>query len=387
MSTSNGRETDTLLSRDTFLEPALEGGQTRHDQCYLSCDRTKSDPRGWSPLYKWTIVLLLTLMGFCVSFSCLSIVPVSSEIISELSGTKYGSNYANVLVVTIWELGEAAGPLIIAPLSENFGRRPVANVANLLFVLSNVLAAICQNPSTYILARVCSGLTVTCNVLNPAIIGDMFAPQHRGSPLSLIMLAPFMGGAIGLAFGGIATEIWGWRWLVGIASALAGTASLLFLVSFRETYQGLGPAPGIQHTQPSVDTNTYGSGSKPRFFASFARPFAIFRSSGVLTCLALYGSVAFSNFYNVFTTLPDILETRYDINPFDAGQVMLSFSAGSAVGIVFCHLTIDRIYTNLSISWGSYGGRPEFKLPLTLVGAFMLPFGILLYGWSAEFAH
>ncbi|SCV61281.1 related to multidrug resistance protein [Fusarium fujikuroi] len=366
MSTSNGRETDTLLSRDTFLEPALEGGQTRHDQCYLSCDRTKSDPRGWSPLYKWTIVLLLTLMGFCVSFSCLSIVPVSSEIISELSGTKYGSNYANVLVVTIWELGEAAGPLIIAPLSENFGRRPVANVANLLFVLSNVLAAICQNPSTYILARVCSGLTVTCNVLNPAIIGDMFAPQHRGSPLSLIMLAPFMGGAIGLAFGGIATEIWGWRWLVGIASALAGTASLLFLVSFRETYQGLGPAPGIQHTQPSVDTNTYGSGSKPRFFASFARPFAIFRSSGVLTCLALYGSVAFSNFYNVFTTLPDILETRYDINPFDAGQVMLSFSAGSAVGIVFCHLTIDRIYTNLSISWGSYGGRPEFKLPLTL---------------------
>ncbi|KAF5641539.1 multidrug resistance [Fusarium sp. NRRL 52700] len=192
----NGRETDSLLCRDPFCEPALEDSEIRHDHRYLSCGSTKSDPWGWSPLYKWTIVLLLTFMGFCVSFSCLSIVPVSSEIISELSDTKYGSKYANVLVVTIWELGEAAGPLILAPLSENIGRRPVANSANLLFILSNILAALSQNPSTYILARFCSGLTVTCNVLNPAVIGDMFAPQHRGSPLSLTMLAPFIGGAV-----------------------------------------------------------------------------------------------------------------------------------------------------------------------------------------------
>ncbi|RGP64961.1 major facilitator superfamily transporter [Fusarium sporotrichioides] len=384
MPTFNGRETDSLLCRDTFNKPVLEDGEIRHDHRYLSCDSTKSDPRVWSPLYKWTVVLLLTFMGFSVSFSCLSIVPVSSEIISKLSDTRHGSKYANVLIVTVWELGEAAGPLILGPLSENIGRRPVVNSVNLLFVLSNVLAALSQNLPTYILARLCSGLTVTCNVLNPAIIGDMFAPQHRGSPLSLIMLATFIGGAIGPAFGGIVTEIWGWRWLLTIASALAGTAAMLLLVSFRETYQIRDTARKIQHMQPTIERNTYDSGSRARIGASFARPFAIFRSSGVLMCLSLYSSIAFSNFYNVFTTLPDILETRYDIDPTGAGQVMLSFSAGAAVGIFFCHLTIDRVYTNLCTSRGSCAGRPEFKLPLASVGASMLPFGILLYGWSAE---
>jgi len=43
--------------------------------------------------------------------------------------------------VTIWELGEAAGPLLIAPLSEMYGQYPVINGANMLFIVATVLAA------------------------------------------------------------------------------------------------------------------------------------------------------------------------------------------------------------------------------------------------------
>ena len=38
------------------------------------------------------------------------------------------------LYYLVWELGEAAGPLLIAPLSEAFGRCYVYNIANVLFI-------------------------------------------------------------------------------------------------------------------------------------------------------------------------------------------------------------------------------------------------------------
>ncbi|KAK0745557.1 hypothetical protein B0T18DRAFT_409707 [Schizothecium vesticola] len=56
-------------------------------------------------------------------------------------GSGSRSHASSVLLVTIWELGEAAGPLLIAPLSEMYGRYPVINGANMLFIVATVLAA------------------------------------------------------------------------------------------------------------------------------------------------------------------------------------------------------------------------------------------------------
>lgn len=50
------------------------------------------------------------------TFTCIGVVPVAGRIVMDLEGRE--SKSSSVLLVTIWELGEAAGPLIIAPLSE-----------------------------------------------------------------------------------------------------------------------------------------------------------------------------------------------------------------------------------------------------------------------------
>lgn len=50
------------------------------------------------------------------TFTCIGVVPVAGRIVLDLEGRE--SKSSSVLLVTIWELGEAAGPLIIAPLSE-----------------------------------------------------------------------------------------------------------------------------------------------------------------------------------------------------------------------------------------------------------------------------
>ena len=68
------------------------------------------------------------------------------------------------------QLGEAAGPLLLAPLSEIFGRYPVMNAANIAFTLITLLASFASSTSMIIVMRFLTGLSVSTNVLNPAIV-------------------------------------------------------------------------------------------------------------------------------------------------------------------------------------------------------------------------
>ena len=306
-------------------------------------------------------------------------MPIASRIVSDLSSDGLSNKYASVLLVTIWELGEAAGPLFIAPLSETLGRWPVMNVANTLFVLATVLAAVSQTTPVFILARALSGLVVTANVLNPAVVGDIFDPEHRGSPMSLVMLSPLMGGAVGPAISGAITESLSWRWALWIAAILAGTCEVLFLIFFKETYKV--PILRKRARRLSLKAGTRGDGGLAE---SIVRPFIVFSSSGVLMALSLFGSVVFSHFYNVSTTLPDILGEIYHLSPALTGTSLICFSVGSAASVAICNMTLDRVYAYMKAKSPDGAGQPEFRLPIVIIGAFTLPFALAFYGWSAQ---
>lgn len=332
------------------------------------------------------------------TFNCISVVPIANRIVSDLSGGK-GSKSASVLLVTIWELGEAAGPLVIAPLSETLGRWPVISVANILFVLVTVLAALSQTTSLFILARALSGLVVTSNVLNPAVVGDIFDPDSRGSPMSLVMVAPLVGGAVGPAIAGAIAESFSWRWTVWMAAILAGTVTVLLLVFFRETYkvpilrrrmrklqrEGRTSSHGATTATNTDDSVPVTSEKQPRseLVESMVRPLIVISSSGVLMALSLFGSVVFAHFYNMSTTLPDILEERYGLSPAKTGSALICESLGSLASVVICNVGLDRIYARMKAANGGVG-QPEFRLPIVIVGGFTLPPAVALYGWAAE---
>jgi hypothetical protein len=48
-----------------------------------------------------------------------------------------------------------------------------------------------------------------------------------------------------------------------------------------------------------------------------------------------------------------------------------------------CNLTVDSIYIKMS---RAHGGKalPEYRLPLLIVGACLLPIAVALYGWTAD---
>ncbi|KAK3681026.1 major facilitator superfamily domain-containing protein [Podospora appendiculata] len=354
------------------------------------------NPLNWPTPFKWGIVMILALMAFTVTMTCIAVVPLASSIGRDLSHGERTKS-ASVLLVTIWELGEAAGPLLIAPLSELYGRYPVMNGANCLLILSTVLCATATSVPAFVAARMLSGVAVAGNVLNPAIVGDMFAPDERGSALSAIFLAPLIGGAFGPAISASVAERWGWRVAIWGCVLVAVACEVLLLTCFRETYKvailrrrarGLQSGGGGAKDGVVYRTEFDGDGGKgdtpwTRLRDSVFRPFIVLFGSGVLMGLCVLGSVLFSFFYVTSTTLSDILLERYHLSPVATGLCFVSFSVGSFFSVVFCNYSLDKVYMTMRDTHKGVG-QPEFRLPLAVTGALGIPFCVTAYGWISE---
>ncbi|CAK7233403.1 hypothetical protein SEUCBS140593_008589 [Sporothrix eucalyptigena] len=402
------------------------------------------NPRNWPASFRWLIVLLLAFMAFTVTFTCISIVPFASHIVDELEGKTGGDGSgsgvgtASVLLVTIWELGEAAGPLAIAPLSETvtWGRAKVLAAASALFALATIMATVAHSTTLFIAARGLTGLAVATNVLNPAIIGDMFPPDQRGAAMSLVQLTPLLGGAIGPAIGGALADTMGWRSVLWLSTGLGLACNLLVWAAFRETYapailrarrhrlregreepyvpQTKQATTAIVHSSPSssslssansdnvsptppladpssVGTSPSSSGLR-HIRDAVLRPAILLADSFVLAALAIYGAIIFSYFYVMSVSLPDILENRYGFTSAATGSSFLVFSTGALFSVAICNRCLDSIYRYLTRTRGRISpedgitriGRPEFKLPLTTCCGLFFPLSVAAYGWSSE---
>ncbi|KAK3334202.1 major facilitator superfamily domain-containing protein [Cercophora scortea] len=358
------------------------------------------NPLNWPTPFKWGIVMILALMAFTVTMTCIAVVPLAGSIGRDLSHGERTKS-ASVLLVTIWELGEAAGPLFIAPLSELYGRYPVMNGANLLLILSTILCATATSVPAFVAARMLSGVAVAGNVLNPAIVGDMFAPDERGSALSAIFLAPLIGGALGPAISASVAERWGWRVAIWGCVLVAVACEGMLLTCFRETYKveilrrrarqltresevgGAGGKDGVVYRTEFDGDGGVGDTPWTRLRDSVFRPFIVLFGSGVLMGLCVLGSVLFSFFYVTSTTLSDILLERYHLSPVATGLCFVSFSVGSFFSVVFCNYSLDKVYTTMRDAHKGVG-QPEFRLPLAVTGALGIPFCVTAYGWISE---
>lgn len=350
------------------------------------------NPVNWPKSYKWSIVALLAFIAFTVTFTCIGVVPIANHIVCDLDKEGRLDKSASVLLVTIWELGEAVGPLFMGPLSEMFGRYWVFNIANILFVLATLLAALSQTKLLFICARALTGLAVASNVLNPAIVGDIFEPEQRGTAMSLIMLAPLLGGAIGPAIAGAVAESMGWRQVLWMSVILATACEIVFLCFFGETYkvtilrrraERLRKETGNPELKTIFDIDTDQENWVRRFVTSITRPFRVFFGSGVLMAISLCGGLTFTYYYILSTTLPDVLQGVYNLSPALTGLAFISFSIGSTISVIICNLTLDAIYIKLRDS-NKGVGQPEYRLPLVVIGSLTLPPVVALLGWVAQ---
>lgn len=132
-------------------------------------------------------------------------------------------------IVSIFVLGFASGPLILAPLSELYGRVRIYNVTNILLTTFTAGCGFAQTTGQLLAMRFLSGFFGVATVaIGSGSIADLMPKHKRGKATSVWSAATVLGPTIGPIIGGKVTEAAGWRWLFWSISMVVRTHPCLF---------------------------------------------------------------------------------------------------------------------------------------------------------------
>jgi MFS family permease len=152
------------------------------------------NPRTWSTGRKWAVTDVLSATGFNRIMVSTIMAPALPFIARELSMNPAES----VMALSIYLLATAFGPLVMGPLSEMYGRDPVLHASNIWFLVWNIACGFANNKHLLIGARFLAGLGASAiYALAGGVLGDVWGPEQRGRSLSIYLLIPLLGAAVG----------------------------------------------------------------------------------------------------------------------------------------------------------------------------------------------
>lgn len=108
----------------------------------------------WPDSRKWAVTLLGSMSGLITLMSGTMMAPALSTIGNDLQLDMAAAN----LALSIYVLAYAFGPLLLAPSTEIYGRRPVWLVCGTLYLIFNTVCGFAQNKATMITARFLAGI-------------------------------------------------------------------------------------------------------------------------------------------------------------------------------------------------------------------------------------
>ncbi len=163
--------------------------------------------------------LFLIVYEFCTNMSNDMYLPALALIASDL-GTKI--NLVQ-LTITAWLAGNTAVQLIIGPLSDRYGRRPILFGGGFLFLLSTLGCALAPSLALLIFFRFLQGIGVcTMMVSGYASIHDLYNDKKAIHILVWMGTAAVLAPAIGPVLGGVLLLVTDWRVIFLSLFALGG---------------------------------------------------------------------------------------------------------------------------------------------------------------------
>ena len=116
------------------------------------------------------------------------------------------------LTITAWLAGNTSVQLIIGPLADRFGRRPILLWGGILFLLSTLGCAAASSIFLFILFRLIQGISVcTMMVAGYASIHDLYEDQKAIHILAWMGSAAVIAPAVGPVLGGLLLLLGNWR--------------------------------------------------------------------------------------------------------------------------------------------------------------------------------
>ncbi|KAJ6781083.1 hypothetical protein PWT90_03064 [Aphanocladium album] len=345
------------------------------------------NPRKWPFQQKFVIVAIVSAITFISPLASSIFAPAIDQIMKEF---KSNSPELASFIVSVYVIGYCFGPLLIAPLSEIYGRSPLYHICNVLFVIFSVACALAPNLGALIAFRFLAGLGASCPMaIGAGTIADVTAPEIRGKVMAAWLYGPIFGPIVGAIAGGYLAQAAGWRWTLWLTVIAGGIVTLLSFVFLRESY-----APTILEKKTAKLRKSTGnpklrsslsSGLEPKqvFAMAIFRPTKMLVFSPIVLLLSLQMLVVYGYLYLVFTAIPTLFEHKYGFSSGNTGLAYIGLGLGASIGLVITGAMSDRIVTRLATKNGGER-KPEYRIPLIMAAALILPIGLFWFGWTGQ---
>ena len=274
--------------------------------------------------------------------------------IADFYGVPNGTIQASLTGVTV---GIALGQLVIGPLSDAFGRRPLLLLAITGYGISAVMVFFVENFESFLLLRFAMGFFAAGgDVVGRAIVRDLYRGQPMQQMLARIFLIQSVAPILGPIVGSQLTEVMIWQ---GVFLVFGFVGIALALVASRLLIETL-PKSARRSSTP----------------AGLARGYRAVLNDRIYIGLMFFGAFQLAALFAYLNTVPFIFQDGFGLSPSEFGVWIAVNAAASYIGVQVGARLAKRIRGQWLLAW--YAG-------LGVLIGFGLMFTAGTNIWWAEF--
>ncbi|WVQ94773.1 hypothetical protein IAU59_001855 [Kwoniella sp. CBS 9459] len=342
------------------------------------------NPFNWSPWRKYSILLVAVF----ITFACT--VSISSTSILATWGTGYFgvSRTTFIMQLTLPLLSIAFAPLLLAPLSEVFGRNMIYQVTSIINAILFIPQIWSKNHDGVLVCRFFQGIAQSVgNSMVGGTVADMFMHSGRGVAMGVFTLMIFLGQGVGIPAMAWSGQELGMKWTYGIQAIAAVVSIALNLLVLRETRSDvllsrrakkLTAETGKKHL---CAADLQKKSITSILSVSLVRPLQFLFTEPIVTALSLWIGFAWACVFLGGSSIILIFES-YGFDAAQAGTFELTLAIGAFLGFA-SQQHQEYLYARAA---RKNNGRapPEARLYWAAYGGLMFPLGLYVSAWTGR---
>ncbi|TGZ84940.1 putative MFS transporter [Ascodesmis nigricans] len=349
-----------------------------------------TDPFTWTPFQKnvaLTVCCMSTLVAAAGAGAYTSGIPQMSE--------QWNIGRVPLMTgVSAFTGGFAIAPMALAPVSETYGRLPVFIVSHILYIITHLAMALCNNFPGMIMIRIFSGIaSSTFSSISGGLISDIYHTQDRGFPMAVFSAIAVFGTGLGPLIGGlIVGSDLSWRWIHWVQLILCGVFLIPVFLTLKETRGSvllsrrakalnafLNDHPDISNTRYKAHVDSARESLSILIRTSLTRPFLMLCTEPVVFLFSLWTAFAWGLLYLFLQGIPIVFTLYHSFTPLQLAAVFTAMCAGTIPAFILTTILDRHVPSRIRDS-------PDSRLFAASTLGLLLPAGIFMFFYTANLA-